>query len=153
MVTPRKRKRNRSKSGSRKKRSKSQANTEKEAVLNPKKSSQVQDDPAPDKARASNQPAKEATPDQEAEGTQKNGEQLPKGQSNRRSSQLTGEQKSQEQENGVVNLTPVKNSKGKVCFTSLLGPGFQPLGLAGRATFRFQQSSTDLGAHDWPDIL
>lgn len=38
-------------------------------------------------------------------------------------------------------------------FTSLLGPGFQPLGLVGRATFRFQQSSTDLRAHDWPDIL
>ncbi|XP_013045322.2 leucine-rich repeat and WD repeat-containing protein 1 isoform X1 [Anser cygnoides] len=113
VVTPRKRKRNHSKSGSGNKRSRSQANTEKEAVLNPKKSSQVQDDPAPDKARASNQPAKEAIPDQEAEGTQKNGEQFPRGQSNRRSSQLTGEQKSQEQDNGVVNLTPIKNSKGK----------------------------------------
>lgn len=87
----------------------------------------MQDDPAPDKARASNQPAKEATPDQEAEGTQKNGEQFPKGQSNRRSSQLTGEQKSQEQENGVVNLTPVKNSKGKVCSPAFSGQAFSLL--------------------------
>uniref|UniRef100_A0A8C5T5A8 Leucine-rich repeat and WD repeat-containing protein 1 n=1 Tax=Malurus cyaneus samueli TaxID=2593467 RepID=A0A8C5T5A8_9PASS len=69
------------------------ANTEEEAVVNPRKSSHVQDDPAPDKPRTSNQPAKEETPEQEAEGTQKNGEQFPKGQSNRRSSQMTGEQK------------------------------------------------------------
>ncbi|KAM6192721.1 leucine-rich repeat and WD repeat-containing protein 1 isoform 1-T2 [Sarcoramphus papa] len=112
-VTPSKRKRNHSKSGSGNKRSKSQASTKEEAVVNPRKSSHVQDDPTPDKPRTSNQPAKEATPEQGAEGTQKNGEQFPKGQSNRRSSQLTGEQKSQEQDNGVVSLTPVKNSKGK----------------------------------------
>lgn len=74
----------------------------------------MEDDPAPDKPRTSNQPAKEATPEQGAEGTQKNGEQFPKGQSNRRSSQMTGEQKSQEQDNSVVTLTPVKNSKRKV---------------------------------------
>lgn len=89
--------------------------TEKEALVNPRKSTHVQDEPAPEKPRTSNQPAKEASPEQEAEKTPKNGEQLPKGQSNRRSSQLTGEQKSQEQDNGVVTLTPVKNSKGKVC--------------------------------------
>lgn len=82
----------------------------------------MEDDPAPDKPRTSNQPAKEATtPEQGAEGTQKNGEQFPKGQSNRRSSQMTGEQKSQEQDNGVVALTPVKNSKRKVCPSAPLG--------------------------------
>ncbi|XP_065550366.1 leucine-rich repeat and WD repeat-containing protein 1 [Lathamus discolor] len=112
-VTARKRKRNRSKTRSRKKRSKPQVTTEKEAGVNPRKSSHVQDEPAPEKPRTSSQPAKEASPEQEAEETPKNGEQLPKGQSNRRSSQLTGEQKSQEQDNGVVTLTPVKNSKGK----------------------------------------
>ncbi|XP_033924661.1 leucine-rich repeat and WD repeat-containing protein 1 isoform X2 [Melopsittacus undulatus] len=111
-VTARKRKRNCSKTRSRKK-SKPQVTTEKEAVVNPRKSSHVQDEPAPEKPRTSNQPAKEVTPEQEAEETSKNGEQLPKGQSNRRSSQLTEEQKSQEQDNGVVTLTPVKNSKGK----------------------------------------
>ncbi|KAM6110772.1 leucine-rich repeat and WD repeat-containing protein 1 [Pterocles gutturalis] len=112
-VTPSKRKRNNSKQGSGNKRSKSQANTKEEAVANPRKSGHVQDDPAPDKPRTSNQPAKEATPEQGAEGTHKNGEQSPKGKSNRRSIQLTGEQKSQEQDNGVVSLTPVKKSKGK----------------------------------------
>ncbi|TRZ24519.1 hypothetical protein HGM15179_002562 [Zosterops borbonicus] len=113
-VTPSKRKRNHSKSSPGNKRSKTQANTEEEAAVNPKKSSHVEDDPAPDKPRTSNQPAKEATtPEQGAEGTQKNGEQFPKGQSNRRSSQMTAEQKSQEQDNGVVALTPVKNSKRK----------------------------------------
>ncbi|KAM6296622.1 leucine-rich repeat and WD repeat-containing protein 1 [Aegotheles albertisi] len=110
-VTPGKRKRKHSKPRSRKKRSKSQANTKEEAAVNPRRSSRVQDDPAPEKPRTSDQPAKEA--EQEAEETHKNGEQFPKGQSNRRSSNLTGEQKSQEQDNGVVNLTPVKNSKGK----------------------------------------
>ena len=84
----------------------------------------MQDDPTPDKPRTSNQPAKEATSEQGAEGTHKNGEQFPKGQSNRRSSQLTGEQKSQEQDNGVVSLTPVKNSKGKVCSSAPLGLAF-----------------------------
>jgi len=83
----------------------------------------MQDDPAPDEPRPSNQPAKEATPEQGAEGTQ-NGEQFPKGQSNRRSSQLTGEQKSQEQDNGVVSLTPVKNSKGRVCSSTPVGLTF-----------------------------
>ncbi|XP_010021200.1 PREDICTED: leucine-rich repeat and WD repeat-containing protein 1 [Nestor notabilis] len=112
-VTSRKRKRNHSKIGPRRKRSKTRVATKEKAVVNPRKSSDVQDDPAPDKPRTSSQPAKEATPEQEAEETHKNGEQLPKGQSNRRSSQLTGEQKSQEQDNGVVTLTPVKNSKGK----------------------------------------
>ncbi|XP_008946950.1 PREDICTED: leucine-rich repeat and WD repeat-containing protein 1 [Merops nubicus] len=112
-VKPSKRKRNNSKSGPGNKRSKSQGSTGEEAVVNPTKSSPVQDDPAPDKPRTSNRPAKEAAPEQGAEGTQKNGEQFPKGQSNRRSSQLTAEQKSQEQDNGVVSLTPVKNSKGK----------------------------------------
>ncbi|XP_023794916.1 leucine-rich repeat and WD repeat-containing protein 1 [Cyanistes caeruleus] len=112
-VTPSKRKRNHSKSSPGNKRSKTKANTEEEAAVNPKKSSRVEDDPAPDKPRTSNQPAKETTPEQGAEGTQKNGEQFPKGQSNRRSSQMTGEQKSQEQDNGVITLTPVKNSKRK----------------------------------------
>ncbi|OXB78856.1 UNVERIFIED_CONTAM: hypothetical protein H355_011261 [Colinus virginianus] len=112
-VTPRKRKRNRSKSRFGRKRSKSQAKTKKETVSDPRNSSEVQDDPAPDKERASSEPAEEATPEQGGEGTCNSGEQLPKGQSNRRSSQLTGEQKSQEQDNGVVNLTPVKNSKDK----------------------------------------
>nr|XP_005493925.1 leucine-rich repeat and WD repeat-containing protein 1 [Zonotrichia albicollis]XP_005493926.1 leucine-rich repeat and WD repeat-containing protein 1 [Zonotrichia albicollis] len=112
-VTPSKRKRNHSKSSPGNKRSKTQANTEEEAEVNPRKSTHVEDDPAPDKPRTSNQPAKEATPEQGAEGTQKNGEQLPKGQSNRRSSQMTGEQKSQEQDSSVVTLTPVKNSKRK----------------------------------------
>ncbi|XP_025919379.1 leucine-rich repeat and WD repeat-containing protein 1 isoform X1 [Apteryx mantelli] len=112
-LTPSKRKRNHSTPRSGNKRSKSQANTEEEAALSPRKSSHLQDDPAPDKPRASNQQAKEATPDQGAEGTHRNGEQFPKGQSNRRSSQLTAEQKSQEQDNGVVSLTPVKNFKGK----------------------------------------
>ncbi|XP_053940979.1 leucine-rich repeat and WD repeat-containing protein 1 isoform X2 [Cuculus canorus] len=112
-VTPSKRKRNNSKPRFGNKRSKSQVNTEEEAAVNPRKSSHVQDDPAPDKPRTSNHPGKEATPEQGAEGTHKNGEQFPKGQSNRRSSQLTREQKSQEQGNGVVSLTPVKNSKGK----------------------------------------
>ncbi|XP_005525903.1 PREDICTED: leucine-rich repeat and WD repeat-containing protein 1 [Pseudopodoces humilis] len=112
-VTPSKRKRNHSKSSPGNKRSKTKANTEEEAAVNPKKSSRVEDDPAPDKPRTSNQPAKETTPEQGAEGTQKNGEQFPKGQSNRRSSQITGEQKSQEQDNGVITLTPVKNSKRK----------------------------------------
>ncbi|NXP40088.1 LRWD1 protein, partial [Leiothrix lutea] len=116
-VTPSKRKRNHSKSSTGNKRSKTQANTEEEAAVNPKKSSRVEDDPAPDKPRTSNQPVKEETPEQEAEGTQKNGEQFPKGQSNRRSSQMTGEQKSQEQDNGVVALTPVKNSKRKEFFS------------------------------------
>ncbi|XP_048822757.1 leucine-rich repeat and WD repeat-containing protein 1 [Lagopus muta] len=111
-VTPRKRKRNRSKSRFGRKKSRSQAKTE-ETVPNPRNSSQEEDDSAPDKARASNEPAKEATPEQGDEGTHKNGEKIPKGQSNRRSSQLPGEQKSQEQDNGVVNLTPVKNSKAK----------------------------------------
>lgn len=121
---PRKRKRNNSKLRSGNKRSKSQAKTEEEAVVNPRKSSHVQDDPAPDKPRTSNQSAKEASPEQGAEGTHKNGEQCPKGQSNRRSGQLTGEQKSQEQDNGVVSLTPVKNSKGKVCSSAPLGLAF-----------------------------
>ncbi|XP_036251056.1 leucine-rich repeat and WD repeat-containing protein 1 [Molothrus ater] len=112
-VTPSKRKRNRSKSSPGNKRSKTQANTEEEAEVNPRKSSHVKNDPAPDKPRTSNQPAKEATPEEGAEGTQKNGEQFPKGQSNRRSSQMSGEQKSQEQDNSVVTLTPVKNSKRK----------------------------------------
>ncbi|XP_053816846.1 leucine-rich repeat and WD repeat-containing protein 1 [Vidua macroura] len=112
-VTPSKRKRNHSKSSPGNKRSKTQANTEEEAAVNPRKSSHVEDDPAPDKPRTSNQPAKDATPEQGAEGTQKNGEQFPKGQSNRRSSQMTGEQKSQEQDSSVVTLTPVKNSKRK----------------------------------------
>ncbi|KAM6242604.1 leucine-rich repeat and WD repeat-containing protein 1 isoform 1-T2 [Porphyrio hochstetteri] len=112
-VTPSKRKRSNSKPGSGNKRSKSQASTKEEAAVNPRKSNHVQDDPAPDKPRTSNEPAKEVTPEQEAGGTHKNGEQSPKGQSNRRSSQLTGEQKSEQQENGVVSLTPVKNSKGK----------------------------------------
>ncbi|KAL2297275.1 hypothetical protein Nmel_016571 [Mimus melanotis] len=108
-VTPSKRKRNHSKSSPGNKRSKTKANTEEKAAVNPKKSSDVEDDPAPDKPRTSNQPIKEATPEQEAEETQKNGEQFPKGKSNRRS----GEQKSQEQDSGVVTLTPVKNSKRK----------------------------------------
>ncbi|KAM9370557.1 leucine-rich repeat and WD repeat-containing protein 1 [Phaethornis superciliosus] len=112
-VTPSKRKRNNSKSGSRNKKSKSQANIKEDVAVSPRKSSRVQDDPAPEKPRSSNQPVKEETPEQGAEGTQRNGEQFPKGQSNRRSSQLTGEQKSQEQDNGVVSLTPVKNSEGK----------------------------------------
>ncbi|XP_071304001.1 leucine-rich repeat and WD repeat-containing protein 1 [Agelaius tricolor] len=112
-VTPSKRKRNRSKSSPGNKRPKTQANTEEEAEVNPRKSSHVKNDPAPDKPRTSNQPAKEATPEEGAEGTQKNGEQFPKGQSNRRSSQMAGEQKSQEQDNSVVTLTPVKNSKRK----------------------------------------
>nr|XP_021406694.1 leucine-rich repeat and WD repeat-containing protein 1 [Lonchura striata domestica] len=112
-VTPSKRKRNHSKSSPGKKRSKTQANTKEEAAVNPRKSTHVEDDPAPDKPRTSNQTAKEATPEQGAEGTQKNGEQFPKGQSNRRSSQMTGEQISQEQDSSVVTLTPVKNSKRK----------------------------------------
>ncbi|XP_062362814.1 leucine-rich repeat and WD repeat-containing protein 1 isoform X2 [Cinclus cinclus] len=112
-VTPSKRKRNHSKSSPGNKRSKTQANTKEETEVNPRKSSHVEDDPAPDKPRTSNQPVKEATPEQEAEGTQKNGEQFPKGKNNRRSSQMTGEQKSQEEDNGVVTLTPVKNSKRK----------------------------------------
>lgn len=98
--------------------------TKEEPVVNPRNSSHVQDDPAPEKPRTSNQLAKEATPEQEAEKTRKNEEQLPKGQSNRRSSQLTGEKKSQEQDNGVVTLTPVKNSKGKVCSSGPLGLAF-----------------------------
>ncbi|XP_032934111.1 leucine-rich repeat and WD repeat-containing protein 1 [Catharus ustulatus] len=112
-VTPSKRKRNRSKSSPGNKRSKTQANTKEEAAVSPRKSSRVEDDPAPDKPRTSNQPDKEATPEQEAEVTQNNGEQFPKGKSNRRSNQMTGEPKSQEQDNGVVTLTPVKNSKRK----------------------------------------
>ncbi|XP_002193019.5 leucine-rich repeat and WD repeat-containing protein 1 [Taeniopygia guttata] len=112
-VTPSKRKRNHSKSSPGKKRSKTQANTKEEAAVNPRKSTHVEDDLAPDKPRTSNQPAKEATPEQGAEGTQKNGEQFPKGQGNRRSSQITGEQISQEQDSSVITLTPVKNSKRK----------------------------------------
>lgn len=112
-LKPSKRKRNNSKSVSGSKRSKSQADPKEEAAVTPRKSRHVQEVPAPDKPRASNQPAKQASPEQGAEGTQKNGEQFPKGQSNRRSSQLTGEQTSQEQDNGVVSLTPVKSSKGK----------------------------------------
>lgn len=96
-------------------------------VPNPRNSSQEEDDSAPDKARASNEPAKEATPEQGDEGTHKNGEKIPKGQSNRRSSQLPGEQKSQEQDNGVVNLTPVKNSKAKVCLSPPWGQVFNLL--------------------------
>ncbi|XP_071620924.1 leucine-rich repeat and WD repeat-containing protein 1 isoform X2 [Heliangelus exortis] len=112
-VTPSKRKRNNSKSGSRNKKSKSQANVKEDVAVSPRKSSRVQDEPTPEKPRSSNQPVKEETPEQGAEGTQRNGEQFPKGQSNRRSSQLAGEQKSQEQDNGVISLTPVKNSEGK----------------------------------------
>ncbi|XP_030318307.1 leucine-rich repeat and WD repeat-containing protein 1 [Calypte anna] len=112
-VTPSKRKRNNSKSGSRNKKSKSQANVKEDVAVSPRKSSRVQDEPAPEKPRSSNQPVKEETPEQGAEGTQRNGEQFPKGQSNRRSSQQAGEQKSQEQDNGVFSLTPVKNSEGK----------------------------------------
>lgn len=121
---PSKRKRNHSKTSSGNKRSKSRANAEEETVVNSRKSSHVQDDPAPDNPRTLNQPAKEATSEQGPEGPQKNGEQFPRGQSNRRSSQLTGEQKNQEQDNGVVSLTPVKNSKGKVCPSAPLGLAF-----------------------------
>ncbi|XP_064021876.1 leucine-rich repeat and WD repeat-containing protein 1 isoform X2 [Pogoniulus pusillus] len=112
-VKPSKRKRNSSKSGSGNKRSKSQANTKEEAEATPRKSRHVQEDPAPDQPRTSNQPAEGASPEQAAEGTQDSAEQFPKGPSHRRSSQLPGEQKSQEQDNGVISLTPVKNSKGK----------------------------------------
>lgn len=38
-------------------------------------------------------------------------------------------------------------------FISPFGTGFRPLGLVGGAAFRFHQSSTQLGAHNWPDIL
>lgn len=78
----------------------------------------MQEDPAADQPRTSNQGA---SPEQAAEGTQDSAEQLPKGPSHRRSSQLPGEQKSQEQDNGVISLTPVKNSKGKVCSATQFG--------------------------------
>uniref|UniRef100_A0A8C3U9D7 Leucine-rich repeat and WD repeat-containing protein 1 n=1 Tax=Catharus ustulatus TaxID=91951 RepID=A0A8C3U9D7_CATUS len=57
--------------------SKTQANTKEEAAVSPRKSSRVEDDPAPDKPRTSNQPDKEATPEQEAEVTQNNGDAEP----------------------------------------------------------------------------
>ncbi|XP_061868607.1 leucine-rich repeat and WD repeat-containing protein 1 [Colius striatus] len=112
-VTPSKRKRNNSKPHSGNKKSKTQRSTKEEAEVNPRKSSHVQDEPALSKTKASNQPAKEAAPEQGADETEKNGEKFSKGQSNRRSRQLTEEQKNQEEDNGVINLTPVKNSKGK----------------------------------------
>ncbi|EMP28876.1 Leucine-rich repeat and WD repeat-containing protein 1 [Chelonia mydas] len=48
-----------------------------------------------------------------AEETHRNGEQPPKGQSHRRSSQLTEEQKSQDQDKRVLTITPVKNLEDK----------------------------------------
>ncbi|XP_019400955.1 PREDICTED: leucine-rich repeat and WD repeat-containing protein 1 isoform X2 [Crocodylus porosus] len=110
--TPSKRKGNRSPAGSGNKRPRPQPNP-KEIVLSPRKSSHLQDEPTPEKPRASNQKAKLAKPGQGAEGTQRNGEQLPKGQSHRRSSQLAEQQKSQEQDKGVVSLTPVKDLEGE----------------------------------------
>lgn len=77
-------------------------------MLSPRKSSHSQDDPTPDRPRASNQQAKVA------EETHRNGEQPPKGQSHRRSSQLTEEQKSQDQDKRVLTITPVKNLEDKV---------------------------------------
>lgn len=114
----------------------------------------MEDDPAPDKPRTSKQPVKEATPEQEDEETQNNGEQFPKGKSNRRSSQMTGEPKSQEQDNSVVTLTPVKNSKRKV-HPSPLGTDWLWASwfTVGGAAFRFLLSSAQLGAHSWPNIL
>ncbi|XP_059573019.1 leucine-rich repeat and WD repeat-containing protein 1 isoform X2 [Alligator mississippiensis] len=110
--TPSKRKGNRSQAGSGNKRPRPQPNP-KEIGLSPRKSSHLQDEPTPEKPRASNQKAKVAKPGQGAEGTQRNGEQLPKGQSHRRSSQLAEQQKSQEQDKGVVSLTPVKDLEGE----------------------------------------
>ncbi|XP_032633911.1 leucine-rich repeat and WD repeat-containing protein 1 isoform X1 [Chelonoidis abingdonii] len=106
-LVPSKRRGSHSTAGSVSKRPRSQCNTEEEVVLSPRKSSHSQDEPTPDRPRASNQQTKVA------EETHRNGEQPLKGQSHRRSSQLTEEHKSQEQDKRVLTTTPAKNLEDK----------------------------------------
>ncbi|XP_074870124.1 leucine-rich repeat and WD repeat-containing protein 1 isoform X1 [Carettochelys insculpta] len=106
-LIPSKRRGHHSTAGSASKRPRSQCTTEEEVVLSPKKSSQSQDEPTPDKPRALNQQAKVA------EESHRNGEQLGKGQSHRRASQLAEEQKSQEQDKRVLSITPIKDLDDK----------------------------------------
>uniref|UniRef100_A0A8D0H3D8 Leucine-rich repeat and WD repeat-containing protein 1 n=1 Tax=Sphenodon punctatus TaxID=8508 RepID=A0A8D0H3D8_SPHPU len=116
-LTPSKRKAARSKAGATSKRSRSQSNVEEEAMPSPKTPSCFQEESSPDRPRASNHRAKGAKPAQDTERTQRNGEQLLKGQSHKRSGQLTEEQTEQDPKSDDVCLTPAKDSEGEETIT------------------------------------